>query len=156
MGRTAVEDVIGEPTMLFRPPYGAVTTKAFLALRQGRLTPCLWSMDLGDWHVGATTESLFDGVSGMAGGDVLILHDGSHGQDALLERNRSATIDLIALLLPLKLVAKFGYRERLTFGSEDWDLGRSHGLTWRDLGPCPAKAAHDPCDIASADLVRRG
>jgi peptidoglycan/xylan/chitin deacetylase (PgdA/CDA1 family) len=95
-GRSAVEEATGEPTVLFRPPYGAVTTRSFRALRRAGLQPCLWSVNPNDWRTGVTTAMLLEAVSSVRPGDVVLLHDGCYEERA--NGDRSATVDLIGPL----------------------------------------------------------
>jgi peptidoglycan-N-acetylglucosamine deacetylase len=92
-GRRAVEEAIGEPTSLFRPPFGAITPQSVIAIRRLGLEPWLWSVDSGDWRPGATATELLVGLSGIPGGSVVLLHDGTG--DPGPGASRAATIELI-------------------------------------------------------------
>jgi peptidoglycan/xylan/chitin deacetylase (PgdA/CDA1 family) len=99
MGRAAVEELIGKPTPLFRPPYGSITSKSLAALRQLALRPWLWSVDAGDWRDGVSTGDLLRTLSGIGAGDVVLLHDGAADDGPGVGKDRSATVELIGPLV---------------------------------------------------------
>jgi peptidoglycan/xylan/chitin deacetylase (PgdA/CDA1 family) len=100
-GRTAVEESIGMPAPLFRPPYGTITSKSLAALRQLALTPWLWTVDAGDWKEGVSTEDLLRRLSRVGAGDVVLLHDGAADEGIGVGKVRSATIEVIGPLVDL-------------------------------------------------------
>jgi peptidoglycan-N-acetylglucosamine deacetylase len=100
-GRAAVEQSIGKTAPLFRPPYGSITSKSLVALRQLALEPWLWSVDAGDWRDGASTGDLLRTLSGTAAGDVVLLHDGAADEGPGVGKERSATVELIGPLVEL-------------------------------------------------------
>jgi peptidoglycan/xylan/chitin deacetylase (PgdA/CDA1 family) len=100
-GRAAVEESIGKPTTLFRPPYGSITSKSLVAVRQLALEPWLWSVDAGDWREGVSTGDLLRTLSGVGAGDVVLLHDGAADEGAGVGKDRSATVELIGPLVEL-------------------------------------------------------
>jgi peptidoglycan/xylan/chitin deacetylase (PgdA/CDA1 family) len=77
------EDVIGSavgstPT-LYRPPYGVFSLPALRLVRQLGWSPWLWSRWGRDWDRSATAESIAARATrGLAGGDVVLLHDADH------------------------------------------------------------------------------
>ncbi|MEU6319858.1 polysaccharide deacetylase family protein [Streptomyces sp. NPDC047009] len=74
--RDAVADVTGRPPVLFRPPYGVMTTAAHLACRRLGLTPVLWTCWGEDWRKRATPRSVEDTVlRDLRGGGTILLHD---------------------------------------------------------------------------------
>jgi peptidoglycan/xylan/chitin deacetylase (PgdA/CDA1 family) len=100
-GCAAVEESIGKTTPLFRPPYGSITSKSLVALRQLALEPWLWSVDAGDWRDGVSTGDLLRTLSGTAAGDVVLLHDGAADEGPGVGQDRSATVELIGPLVEL-------------------------------------------------------
>ncbi|GGJ62929.1 polysaccharide deacetylase family protein [Streptomyces brasiliensis] len=74
--RDAVADVTGRSPVLFRPPYGVMTTSAHLACRRLDLTPVLWTCWGEDWRRRATPRSVQDTVlKDLRGGGTILLHD---------------------------------------------------------------------------------
>lgn len=74
--RDAVADVTGRLPVLFRPPYGVMTTAAHLACRRLGLTPVLWTCWGEDWRRRATPASVRDTVlRDLLGGGTILLHD---------------------------------------------------------------------------------
>ncbi|SEN38783.1 polysaccharide deacetylase family protein [Actinacidiphila rubida] len=68
--------VTGRPPVLFRPPYGVMTTAAHLACRRLGLTPVLWTCWGEDWRKRATPRSVEDTVlRDLRGGGTILLHD---------------------------------------------------------------------------------
>lgn len=87
--RRVLQDTIGQHSDLFRPPFGGRRPDVLsLARRQGYV-PVMWSVTAYDWN--ADPPSKIEGriVHHVRGGDVILMHDGSH---ASLEADRSATI----------------------------------------------------------------
>jgi peptidoglycan/xylan/chitin deacetylase (PgdA/CDA1 family) len=52
-GRQAVEEVVGRPVELFRPPHGRLDLRTARALRRSGLATRLWTVDPGDYVPGA-------------------------------------------------------------------------------------------------------
>jgi peptidoglycan-N-acetylglucosamine deacetylase len=100
-GVRAIEEVTGERTALFRPPYGSITARSLAALRQLKLDPWLWSVDPGDWKDGITTNLLLDRLENLGAGDVVLLHDGADDEGPEVGKDRSSTVELIAPLAEL-------------------------------------------------------
>jgi peptidoglycan/xylan/chitin deacetylase (PgdA/CDA1 family) len=98
-GRTAVEELIGMPVPLFRPPYGSITSKSLAALRQLALRPWLWTVDAGDWREGVSTEDLLRGLDRVGAGDVVLLHDGAADEGIGVGMDRSATVEAVGPLV---------------------------------------------------------
>jgi hypothetical protein len=72
-GRQAVEQVLGAPVALFRPPHGHLSTATVPLLRD--LRPWLWSRDPEDWRPGTRRQHLETVVGQSVAGDVVLLHD---------------------------------------------------------------------------------
>jgi peptidoglycan/xylan/chitin deacetylase (PgdA/CDA1 family) len=74
--RDTVADITGRPPVLFRPPYGVMTTSAHLAARGLGLTPVLWTSWGEDWTSRATPASVHRTVTAdLRGGGTVLLHD---------------------------------------------------------------------------------
>lgn len=74
-GHEAVQDALGRPTALFRPPHGHLGAAGLLALLRLRLRPVLWTHDPEDWAAGTTRAQILDRLSDVQAGDVVLLHD---------------------------------------------------------------------------------
>ncbi len=79
--RTAdlIREVLGQPTYLFRPPYGALHAPAALhAVFSRGLTPVFWGIDSRDWAAHSPEEVLANVQAGLAAtprGGVILFHD---------------------------------------------------------------------------------
>jgi peptidoglycan-N-acetylglucosamine deacetylase len=77
------EDVIagatGRAPRLYRPPYGVLTGAALAIARRHGWEPVLWSRWGRDWRARASATSVAaDAAAGLAGGEILLLHDADH------------------------------------------------------------------------------
>lgn len=97
-----IEDILGAPVALFRPPHGARRPYVFRAARELNLQVVLWNVIVGDWKLRSADDLVKRIQSGMAHnqgrkrGTNLVLHDGSqHGPAA----DRRATVHAVAALL---------------------------------------------------------
>jgi len=98
----AIEDTIGAPVALFRPPHGARRPAVFRAAAELGLQPVQWNLMVGDWK-DRTADDLFLRLArGIAAnrarkrGTNAVLHDGSQQG---LGADRTATVDAVAMLL---------------------------------------------------------
>ncbi|WP_329315242.1 polysaccharide deacetylase family protein [Streptomyces sp. NBC_01262] len=74
--RDTVADITGRPPVLFRPPYGVMSTAAHLSAARLSLTPVLWTAWGEDWTAKATPESVHRTVTAdLRGGGTVLLHD---------------------------------------------------------------------------------
>ena len=74
--RDLIADITGEPPVLFRPPYGIMTTAGHLTCHRLGLTPVLWTAWGEDWRSRATPRSIHDTAArDLTGGATLLLHD---------------------------------------------------------------------------------
>jgi peptidoglycan/xylan/chitin deacetylase (PgdA/CDA1 family) len=63
---------------LMRPPYGRRRPGTLRVLREEGYVPICWSVMFWDWNKGITTEKIMrQAEKKIAGGDVLLLHDGN-------------------------------------------------------------------------------
>lgn len=74
----ALTDAVGEHSRLFRPPFGGRRPGTLKIVRSLGLEPVMWNVTGWDWK-GKPTEYIEKKVSQqIRGGDVILLHDGSH------------------------------------------------------------------------------
>ncbi|MGA8150169.1 MAG: polysaccharide deacetylase family protein [Terriglobales bacterium] len=85
----ALTDAVGEHSRLFRPPFGGRRPVTLRIARGLGLEPVMWSVTGWDWK-GKPSEYIERKVhKQMRGGDVILLHDGSH---AAFGADRSQTL----------------------------------------------------------------
>jgi peptidoglycan/xylan/chitin deacetylase (PgdA/CDA1 family) len=75
---SAIEDAIGVRTRLFRPPHGGRRPSTLRAIRNAGYEPIMWSVSGYDWSAGSSREVVEKVSRNVAGGDVILLHDGGH------------------------------------------------------------------------------
>jgi peptidoglycan/xylan/chitin deacetylase (PgdA/CDA1 family) len=74
----AIEDAVGQTPRLFRPPFGGRRLGTLGIARSVGLMPIMWNITGYDWNA-PPAERIVGRVSGkIHGGDVILLHDGSH------------------------------------------------------------------------------
>ena len=75
-GRVAIEDAIGRPPELHRPPYGIYSPAGLAAARGAGLRPLLWSRWGKDWRKFTTPARIAArSTRDLGAGDVILLHD---------------------------------------------------------------------------------
>jgi len=85
----ALSDAVGEHSRLFRPPFGGRRPSTLKIARALGLEPVMWDVTGWDWK-GKPAEYVERRVSQqIRGGDVILLHDGSH---AAFGTDRSQTV----------------------------------------------------------------
>jgi peptidoglycan/xylan/chitin deacetylase (PgdA/CDA1 family) len=85
----ALNDAVGEHSHLFRPPFGGRRPATLKIARALGLEPVMWNVTGWDWK-GKPTEYVEQKVRRqIRGGDVILLHDGSH---AAFGADRSQTV----------------------------------------------------------------
>src|SRR5271157_5901128 len=87
--RAALQDAIGEPSNLFRPPFGGRRPAVLRAARRLGLEPIMWSVTGYDWNAPPASVIQRKVASQIRGGDVILLHDGGHKQ---MGADRSQTV----------------------------------------------------------------
>jgi peptidoglycan/xylan/chitin deacetylase (PgdA/CDA1 family) len=87
--QSALQDAIGQPSNLFRPPFGGRRPAVLRAGRQLGLEPIMWNVTGYDWNAppAAAIESKVE--KQVRGGDIILLHDGGHKQ---MGADRSQTV----------------------------------------------------------------
>jgi len=74
----AMQDATGESPRLFRPPFGGRRPHTFRIARSLGLEPVMWNVTSWDWKVPPAAKIVETCNRRMRGGDVILLHDGSH------------------------------------------------------------------------------
>jgi peptidoglycan/xylan/chitin deacetylase (PgdA/CDA1 family) len=74
--RDLIEDAVDQAVRWYRPPYGVVTTAAWLVARRVGLQTVLWSASGRDWERRATPASVTERVTAqLHPGGTVLLHD---------------------------------------------------------------------------------
>jgi peptidoglycan-N-acetylglucosamine deacetylase len=76
--RKALQDAVGEHSNLFRPPFGGRRPATLGIVRELGLQTVMWNVPSGDWKAPRSAEIEKRVSSRLRGGDVILLHDGSH------------------------------------------------------------------------------
>jgi len=87
--RDALQHAIGEPSNLFRPPFGGRRPAVLRIARELGLEPVMWNVTGYDWNAPPAEKIERKIAKQMRGGDVILLHDGGHKQ---LGADRSQTV----------------------------------------------------------------
>lgn len=74
----ALEETIGEHSNLFRPPFGGRRPATLRIARELGLETVMWNVTGYDWNAPPASMIEKKVVRQMRGGDVILLHDGSH------------------------------------------------------------------------------
>jgi peptidoglycan-N-acetylglucosamine deacetylase len=105
----AILEVTGEAPRLFRPPFGGRRPATLKIARSLGLEPVMWNVTSYDWQVPPAEKIVKTCVRQMRGGDVILMHDGSHdafGADRaqtvlatgmLLERYQAAGYEFVSV-----------------------------------------------------------
>src|ERR1700746_3993276 len=107
--RAALEDAIGQPSNLFRPPFGGGRPATPPIPPELGLEPVMWNVTGYDWNAPAAAVIEKKVTSQIRGGDVILLHDGGHKQmgadraqtvlatDHLITRYKSEGYDFLTI-----------------------------------------------------------
>ena len=87
--RSALHDAIGEHSNLFRPPFGGRRPAVLRIVRELGLEPIMWNVTGFDWNAPPAEVIEANCARQIRGGDVILLHDGSHKQ---MGADRSQTV----------------------------------------------------------------
>jgi peptidoglycan/xylan/chitin deacetylase (PgdA/CDA1 family) len=95
--RSALQETVGEPAELFRPPFGGRRLAVLRVARALGLEPVMWNVTGYDWSAPPAAVIERKVTKQIRGGDVILLHDGGHKQ-AGADRSQTviATDHLIA------------------------------------------------------------
>src|SRR5437867_2003550 len=93
----AITRAIGQHSPLFRPPFGGRRPETLRIARSLGLLPVMWNVSAQDWK-GYSADEIKQRIRRqLRGGDVILLHDGSHIDMGV---DRSQTILATDLLIP--------------------------------------------------------
>lgn len=73
-----LKDIVGEHSNLFRPPFGGRRPAVLRIARELGLVPIMWNVTGYDWNAPPAEVIERKVASQVRGGDVILLHDGSH------------------------------------------------------------------------------
>jgi peptidoglycan-N-acetylglucosamine deacetylase len=85
----ALVDVAGEKPVLFRPPFGGRRPAVLRIARELGLEPVMWNVTGYDWNAPPAARIERKVAHQIRGGDVILLHDGSHKR---MGANRAQTV----------------------------------------------------------------
>jgi peptidoglycan-N-acetylglucosamine deacetylase len=74
----AIEEATGERPFLFRPPYGARRPGTFKVVEELKMFPVMWRVTCFDWAAKSHEDILKHARRQIAGGEIVLLHDGGH------------------------------------------------------------------------------
>jgi peptidoglycan/xylan/chitin deacetylase (PgdA/CDA1 family) len=74
----AVQEATGESLRLFRPPFGGRRPDTLRIARTLGLEPIMWNVTSWDWKTPPAAKIVQTCNGQMRGGDVILMHDGSH------------------------------------------------------------------------------
>jgi len=74
----ALDDAVGEHSKLFRPPFGGRRPVSLRVARSLGLDTVMWNVTGWDWNLGTADYIERKVRKQLRGGDVILLHDGSH------------------------------------------------------------------------------
>ena len=94
--RDAIHDSVGEHSNLFRPPFGGRSPGTFALVRKLGLEPIMWNVTGYDWSAPSADYIERKVSRRVRGGDVVLLHDGSHTR---FGADRSATVQAVDRLI---------------------------------------------------------
>ena len=92
----AIADAAGPHDGLFRPPFGGRRPGTFAAVRARGMTPVMWTVTCFDWNARSADPIERHAVRGIRGGDIILLHDGSHLK---MGADRAPTVEATTRLL---------------------------------------------------------
>ncbi len=114
--KDVVEEIVGTPVRLYRPPYGAHTLRQAIGLRRLGLDLTLWSGDAVDWLDGDEATIAGRAAAAVFPGSILLLHDTRADPETVRPGERLPAFDRAAVLdLLLARTRAAGFHE-LTAG----------------------------------------
>src|SRR5580698_2263682 len=87
--RDALQDAIGEPSNLFRPPFGGRRPAVLRIAHELGQQPVMWNVTGYDWNAPPAAAIERKVAKQIRGGDIILLHDGGHKQ---MGADRSQTV----------------------------------------------------------------
>ncbi|MGA2966974.1 MAG: polysaccharide deacetylase family protein [Terriglobales bacterium] len=115
--RQVLHDAIGEHSNLFRPPYGGRRPATLRIARELGLETVMWNVTGYDWTAPPAAVIEKKVARQMRGGDIILLHDGSHralgadraqtvlATDNLIRHYRDQGYDFVTALEMIKAVS---------------------------------------------------
>ena len=88
--RQAILDATGEETKIFRPPFGGRRPATLRTVRAFGLQAVMWNVTCYDWKAKSADKVVAHAGRQIRGGDVILLHDGSHVR---MGADRSRTVE---------------------------------------------------------------
>ncbi len=88
--RQAILDATGVETKIFRPPFGGRRPATLRTVRAFGEQPVMWNVTCYDWKAKSAEEIVAHAERQIRGGDVILLHDGSH---VLMGVDRSRSVE---------------------------------------------------------------
>jgi peptidoglycan-N-acetylglucosamine deacetylase len=85
----AIEEATGERPFLFRPPFGGRRPGTFRVVEELKMFPVMWRVTCFDWSAKSPEQILKHARRQIAGGEIVLLHDGGHLQ---MGADRSYTV----------------------------------------------------------------
>lgn len=94
--QAAISEAVGNPTTLFRPPFGGRRPAVMNIVREMGMTPIMWNITGYDWNA-QSADDIENKVSRrVRGGNVILLHDGGHLE---MGADRSRTVEATERLI---------------------------------------------------------
>lgn len=105
----AVQEAGGESPRLFRPPFGGRRPGTLRIARSLGMEPIMWNVTSWDWQTPPAAKIVQTCARQMRGGDVILMHDGSHialgadrsqtviATDLLIERSKAKGYEFVAV-----------------------------------------------------------
>ena len=91
----ALEDAVGQTPKLFRPPFGGRRPSTLRIVKELGLATVMWNVTAWDWDAHSSDAVERKVAKHVHGGDVILLHDGSHRQLGLDRSHTVAATDLM-------------------------------------------------------------
>ena len=88
--RQAILTATGVDTKLFRPPFGGRRPASLRTVRKLGFQPIMWNVTCYDWKAKSAEEIVGHATRQIRGGNVILLHDGSHVRMSV---DRSRTVE---------------------------------------------------------------
>lgn len=99
-GLAAIQDATGTTPRLHRPPFGIYSPASLRLTHERGLQPLLWSKWGKDWRKVTTPEQIAKrATSGVAAGDVILLHDADYYSARCSHRRTAAALPEILKML---------------------------------------------------------
>jgi peptidoglycan-N-acetylglucosamine deacetylase len=87
-----IEDLTGEPSRLFRPPYGLMDERTAACLKQQSMSAVYWGAAPEDWLTPGSKRIVRRVMWRISDGTLIVLHEGEH----LCDQTISATREIIS------------------------------------------------------------